>query len=160
MELLVTRTSASVGGIQLRLLRWNRDGEKNIFVYAVLALDIGKVARKTREKRLLDMKESDEGSNFGRQLAERGGSDFNMVWCIGIIAERRLQCYKCEIEHNNDNIKKGLKFKQRKLGAATMVAETTMMMMSTGRNPSRGIILFYVNREGKYAKSKNRGANI
>ncbi|MED6134497.1 hypothetical protein PIB30_037547 [Stylosanthes scabra] len=46
MELLVTRTSASVGEIQLRSLRWNRAGEKNILVYEVSKVVVEKVAGK------------------------------------------------------------------------------------------------------------------
>ncbi|MED6139869.1 hypothetical protein PIB30_087979 [Stylosanthes scabra] len=42
------------------------------------------------KKMTRDMKKSEEGSNFGRRLAEHGGSNFNIVWCIGITAERRL----------------------------------------------------------------------
>ncbi|MED6157065.1 hypothetical protein PIB30_019902 [Stylosanthes scabra] len=38
-----------------------------------------------------EMKESDEGNNFERRLAARGGSVCDKVWCIGITAERRLQ---------------------------------------------------------------------
>ncbi|MED6113277.1 hypothetical protein PIB30_069295 [Stylosanthes scabra] len=46
MELPAAFTDTSGTEIQRRLLRWNRDGEKNIFVYALWAVDFGKVAGK------------------------------------------------------------------------------------------------------------------
>ncbi|MED6149815.1 hypothetical protein PIB30_066235 [Stylosanthes scabra] len=67
----------------------NLDEEKNILVYGVSELGIEKAAGKL-EKVMLDLKENDEGSNFGWRLAVHGGSVCDAVWCIGIAAERGL----------------------------------------------------------------------
>ncbi|MED6160660.1 hypothetical protein PIB30_053520 [Stylosanthes scabra] len=67
MELPAACTGASGIRIQRRLLRWNHDEEKNVFVYAVLVVDIAKDAGKL-EKSGCGHEKGDEGSNFGQRL--------------------------------------------------------------------------------------------
>ncbi|MED6218464.1 hypothetical protein PIB30_026799 [Stylosanthes scabra] len=82
------------GGFRRRCWRrYDRKGSRVLNMWREWK-KMSKSCQKTEKKGLLDMKQGDEGRNFGRRLAERGGSDFNTVWCVEILAERRLQWYR------------------------------------------------------------------